>query len=133
MAFWLPEAGVTYSWEPRLGGRRKPDPDSPHVALRSDQFRGYADHESSAEFRSAVDDLLDTAANEPGTVAVMCAESVWWRCHRMLLADVLVLLHGVEVAHLFHDGRLAPHKPLPAARVEGGALVYDVGATPPLR
>jgi len=125
MERWLPDAGVEYRWEPRLGGRRRPRPDSPHGALRVPAFRGYADHMETAEFRDAVDDLLAEAGTRPA--AVMCAESVWWRCHRRLLADAAVLLRGSAVEHLFHDGRLEPHRPMPEARVDGLRLVYDRG------
>jgi uncharacterized protein (DUF488 family) len=67
-----------------------------------------------------------------GSVAVMCSESVWWRRHRRLLADHLVLVPGVAVMHLMHDGRLNPHVPTDGVRVAEGMLVYDVGATTPL-
>ena len=64
---------------------------------------------------------------------MMCSESVWWRCHRRLLADYLVLVRGVDVGHLMHDGRLTPHAPdRRCARADDAALVYDVGITPPL-
>lgn len=134
LAQWLPAAGIRYSWEPRLGGRRKPSGDSRHVALEHEAFRAYADHMESATFAAGLDDLLAlvgdaAAAGPPGAVAVMCAESLWWRCHRRLLADALVLIRGVEVEHLMHDGRLSPHAPMSAARVAGGQLVYDVGVT----
>jgi uncharacterized protein (DUF488 family) len=125
MEGWLPDAGVAYRWEPRLGGRRRPRPDSPHGALRVPAFRGYADHMETQEFSDAVDELLVEAGKRPA--AVMCAESVWWRCHRRLLADVAVLLRGATVEHLFHDGRLDPHRPTPEARVDGRRLVYDGG------
>jgi len=62
----------------------------------------------------------------------MCSESVWWRCHRRLLADYLVLVRGINVVHLMHDGRLTPHAPTAGVRLTGEHLVYDVGATPPL-
>jgi uncharacterized protein (DUF488 family) len=136
MAEWLPEAGVGYLWEPRLGGRRRPVPGSPHLALADEAFRAYADHMGTAEFAAGVDALLDAVRDEEaaagaGAVAVMCAESLWWRCHRRLLADALVLLHGVDVEHLFHDGRRQPHRPTEGVRVEGdrARLVYDVGVT----
>jgi uncharacterized protein (DUF488 family) len=125
MEGWLPDAGVAYQWEPRLGGRRRPRPDSPHGALRVPAFRGYADHMETDEFRDAVDELLAEAGTRPA--AVMCAESVWWRCHLRLLADVAVLLRGATVEHLFHDGRVDPHRPTPEARVDGWRLVYDGG------
>jgi uncharacterized protein (DUF488 family) len=125
MERWLPDAGIAYRWEPRLGGRRRARPDSPHGALRVAAFRGYADHMETDEFRDAIDDLLAEGGTRP--VAVMCAESVWWRCHRRLLADAVVLLRGTPVEHLFHDGRIDPHRPTPEARVDGRRLVYDGG------
>ena len=132
MERWLVDAGVTYRWEPRLGGRRTARPDSPHAALRVPGFRGYADHMETAEFVTALDELLAGADEE--RTAVMCAESVWWRCHRRLLADAVILLRGSAVEHLFHDGRVAPHRLTPEARVEGDHIVYDGGkATLPLR
>ena len=129
---WLPAAGIGYSWERRLGGRRKPDRASVNVALRHDAFRAYADHMGTAEFHDGLDALVELADRTPDSVSVMCAESLWWRCHRRLLADALVLLRSVPVVHLFHDGRLAPHRPTPEARVDDGQLVYDVGVTAPL-
>lgn len=125
MERWLPDVGVAYRWEPRLGGRRRPRPDSPHGGLRVPAFRGYADHMETEEFSDAVDELLAEAGTRPA--AVMCAESVWWRCHRRLLADAAVLLRGAAVDHLFHDGRLDAHRPTPEARVDGPRLVYDGG------
>lgn len=109
MAGWLAASGVAYRWDPRLGGRRQPAEKSPHLGLRDEAFRGYAHHMQSEEFQAALDELLAEAAE--ATTAVMCAESVWWRCHRRLIADAAVLLHDVTVLHLFHDGRLAPHIP----------------------
>ena len=123
MERWLPDAGVAYRWEPRLGGRRRPAPESPHGALRVAAFRGYADHMETPEFRDALDELLTDVDARPTTV--MCAESLWWRCHRRLLADAVVLLRGTPVEHLFHDGRLEAHRPTPEARVDGRRLVYD--------
>lgn len=132
MERWLPDAGVAYRWEPRLGGRRRARPDSAHVALRVPAFQGYADHMETAEFAAALDETLADAARR--RTAVMCAESVWWRCHRRLLADAAELLRGAEVEHLFHDGRVTPHHPTPEARVDCGRLVYDGGETTlPLR
>ena len=131
MEDWLAAAGVAYSWEPRLGGRRKAVPGSRHTGLTHDAFRAYADHMASPDFAAGVVAVLDLAAasSPTGGVAVMCAESLWWQCHRRLLADALVLLHGAAVEHLMPDGRLAPHRPTAAARVEDGSLVYDVGDT----
>ena len=127
MAAWLSRSGVAYRWEPRLGGRRPVPPGSPDVALRNDAFRGYAGHMRSAGFRAALGELLELAAE--ATTAVLCAESLWWRCHRRLIADAATLLHGVEVAHLGHDGRLAPHRATEGVRVDGDRLLYDVGET----
>jgi uncharacterized protein (DUF488 family) len=130
MASWLPGHGVGYRHLESLGGRRKVAPHSPNIGVRNEQLRGYADHMASAEFALGVDELLDIAAGE--SVAVMCSESVWWRCHRRFLADHLVLVHDVVVEHLFHDGRLARHEPTPEARRVGDHVVYDVGLAPPL-
>ena len=123
---WLPAAGMAYRWSPDLGGFRKPPPDSPDVAWREPMFRGYAAWMRETSFRAALGRVLDAAA-ERRTV-VMCSEAVWWRCHRRLVADAVVLLHHLPVGHLMHDGRLAPHSPSPGARVVGGLLVYDAGA-----
>jgi uncharacterized protein (DUF488 family) len=124
---WLPAAGIGYRWMPGLGGRRSGSPDSPNVALRNVQFRAYADHMSSTEFAGAVDDLLDLALDAP--VAVMCAESVWWRCHRRLLADHLVLVAGVSVEHVHHDGRLTQHPVTLGARRVAEHVIYDAGSS----
>jgi uncharacterized protein (DUF488 family) len=131
METWVPEAGIGYRWERRLGGRRPRHPDSPNVALRNDAFQGYADHMASIEFGRGLDELLAGAVRTP--TAVMCAESLWWRCHRRLLADAAVLTGGAEVRHLMHDGRLVPHQVTEVARVGGdGKLVYDLGTDQPL-
>ncbi|HEX2027847.1 MAG TPA: DUF488 domain-containing protein [Nitriliruptorales bacterium] len=122
----LGAAGVAYRHEPRLGGRRRGHEASPHVAIRNTSFRAYADHMQSQEFQEALSDLLSEAAGR--TTAIMCAERGWWRCHRRLVADGAVLLHGTDVHHLDHDGRLAPHHPIEVARVHGSELIYDVGS-----
>lgn len=123
MARWLPEAGIAYTWMPALGGRRKAAPDSVNVGLRNFQFRAYADHMASDEFAAAVSELLEVA--DSSGAAVMCSEAVWWRCHRRLLADYLVLVANRPVEHLFHDGRLAGHPVTPGARRDGHHLVYE--------
>jgi uncharacterized protein (DUF488 family) len=133
MRAWLAEAGIDYLWEPRLGGRRPVPADSPDTALREPAFRGYAAHMRTEAFGAGLDLVLGRAAS--ATTAVLCAETLWWRCHRRLVADAATLLRGVEVAHLGHGGRggrLAPHRPTPGVRVDGDALVYDVGETAPL-
>ncbi|MBV8950551.1 MAG: DUF488 domain-containing protein [Actinobacteria bacterium] len=126
MAAWLPESGIAYEWQPALGGRRRPRPDSRNTALTNEAFRGYADYMETPEFADGVERLLERAHER--RAAVMCSESVWWRCHRRLLSDAVLLLHQVPVEHLFHTGRLEPHHPLAEVRVESGRLVYDGGA-----
>lgn len=130
MAGWLPDAEVGYELLPSLGGRRRPDPASPNVGLRNEQFRAYADHMATEEFAAGIAELLALADGRP--VAVMCSESVWWRCHRRLVADHLVLVERRPVEHLFHDGRLMLHEPTPEARRDGDHVVYDVGVDRPL-
>jgi uncharacterized protein (DUF488 family) len=125
MERWVPEAGIDYRWLRDLGGRRRPSPESRHVALRHEAFRAYADHMDTPAFAAGVDELLELAAAEP--TAVMCSESVWWRCHQRLLADHLVLVRRVPVVHVMHDGRLVDHPPTDGVRLDGdGRLVYDV-------
>ncbi|MFA1541953.1 DUF488 domain-containing protein [Actinomadura monticuli] len=121
---WLPAGGVGYRWDQRLGGFRRPAPDSPDTFWRNDSFRGYAGHSRTPEFLDAVDELLREA--EPTRTAVMCSESVWWRCHRRIIADFAVLARGRAVLHLAHDGRLSEHLPTSGARLrDDGLLVYD--------
>ena len=130
---WLPEAGIGYRWDKRLGGFRRPAPGSPDVAWREDMFRGYAGHMRTAEFLAAAEEVLAQAAGQ--RTAVMCAESLWWRCHRRLVADFVSVARGVPVRHLMHDGRLQQHRPSPGLRLrEDGLLVYDAGrpTLPPL-
>ena len=130
MAGRLAEAGVAYRWEPELGGFRKPEPDSVNAVLRHPAFRGYADYMRGPRFWAALDRLLAEAATAR-TVA-MCSETLWWRCHRRLLADAAVLVRGAEVLHLDHRGRLEPHRPTEGVRRDGDLLAYDLGSTPPL-
>jgi len=126
MERWLPEHGIAYRWEKRLGGFRRPSPGSPDVAWREPMFRGYAEHMRHPDFLAAIDDVLTEAA--AGHLAVMCSESVWWRCHRRLIADFAEVARGVPVRHLMHDGQLAAHRPSPGVRLrEDGLLVYDGG------
>lgn len=127
MAQWLAEAGIGYQWEPRLGGWRragKKGAESPDAGLRNESFRSYAGYMRTSEFRQGIDDVLAIAATEQ--VAVMCAETVWWRCHRKLIADYLTLVRGVDVRHLMHDGKLREHRPTAEARVDGDVLIYDL-------
>ena len=123
---WLPGEGVRYRWEKRLGGFRRPEPDSPDVAWREEAFRGYAGHMRQPDFLAAVDDVLAESATQH--LAVMCSESLWWRCHRRLIADFAEIARGVPVRHLMHDGRLAVHRHSPGVRLRtDGLLVYDGG------
>jgi uncharacterized protein (DUF488 family) len=123
---WLPGVGIDYRWEKRLGGFRRPAPDSPDVVWQEPAFRGYAGHMRQPEFLAAADEVLGQAAT--GQLAVMCSESTWWRCHRRLIADFAELARGADVRHLMHDGRLAAHRPTPGARLRpDGLLVYDGG------
>lgn len=129
---WLPELGASYRWEPRLGGRRSlrkdEDAHSPDPWWTVAAFRAYAGWTRSEAFQEALWEVLVEARAHRTTV--MCSESVWWRCHRRLIADVAVLGHGIQVHHLMHDGRLRPHLPAEGARrVRPGVLVWDRGAT----
>lgn len=121
---WLPARGISYRWDKRLGGFRRAEPGSPDVAWRDQAFRGYAGHMRQPDFLAAIGQVLEQAAAE--RTAVMCSESVWWRCHRRLVADFAEFARGVPVLHLMHDGRLVPHRPSPGIRLrEDGLLVYD--------
>jgi uncharacterized protein (DUF488 family) len=123
LAAWLPAAGIGYRWEERLGGRRRLPAGEPVADgwWTVAQFAAYAAHTRTAEFAAALDDVLAEAGS--ATVAVMCSESVWWRCHRRLVADVAVLGRGVPVAHLMPDGRLTPHRPSEGAVLGDGGEV----------
>ena len=126
MERWVPEfSGSTYRWEPALGGFRKADRNSPNVALRHASFRAYADYMETDPFAFALRELLAQA--KMSRVAIMCSETVWWRCHRRLISDAAFLLHDVPVQHLMHDGKLRPHIPTAGVRTTGtGTLRYDV-------
>jgi uncharacterized protein (DUF488 family) len=121
---WLPAAGIGYRWDDRLGGRRRLPPDEPVADgwWTVAQFAAYAAHTRTPEFTAALDEVLAEA--DAATVAVMCSESVWWRCHRRLVADVAVLARGVAVDHLMPDGRLRPHAPSAGAVLGGHGLVH---------
>jgi uncharacterized protein (DUF488 family) len=119
----LAQAGIRYVWEgPALGGRRKPAHGSPNVALRNPQFRAYADHMMTEEFREAVDRLL--AIGRAGRAAIMCAERLPWQCHRYLVSDYLES-RAVRVIHLIGEASSREHRLNPVAREREGALVYD--------
>jgi uncharacterized protein (DUF488 family) len=126
----LAATGVSYEWPGEaLGGRRSGAEPSRHPALRNAAFRAYADHMDSPEFQEALDRLLDEVRAGPPT-AVMCAETLWWRCHRRLIADAAVL-KGTPVTHLVDERTLTPHELSPDARRDDeGRPVYDVGVLP---
>jgi uncharacterized protein (DUF488 family) len=120
LAAALAARGIAYTHAPALGGRRRPRKDSINTGWRNEQFRGYADHMSTPEFRAGVDTLVNAARDERTTV--MCAEAVPWRCHRSLLADALVA-RGVPVLHIL-DAKTDPHKLTKFAVVRGDEVTY---------
>jgi len=117
----LPAAGIAYRHVAALGGLRKPRADSTNTAWRHEGFRGYADYMESSTFEQAVDDLLVWADAAP--TAVMCAEAVWWQCHRRLLADAL-LARGRDVRHIMTPDSAPPHELTEFARIEGARVRY---------
>jgi len=117
----LPAAGVAYRHFPALGGLRRPRLDSRNSAWRHEGFRGYADHMETPEFDAAVDDLMGWGSGAP--TAVMCAEAMWWQCHRRLLADALAA-RGVEVRHIMSAASAPPHEITEFARIEGERVSY---------
>jgi uncharacterized protein (DUF488 family) len=127
----LPDLGVAYEWwGEALGGRRPRRAPSRHPAWHNPAFQGYADHTDTAEFRDAVERLRQRAGAGGGgeRLAVMCAETLWWRCHRRLIADALVV-RGTPTTHLIDPATHRPHVLHPALRVgDDGWPVYDVGA-----
>lgn len=128
LADWLPRSGIAYRWDERLGGRRRlpPDEHDRDSWWRVESFRAYAAHTRTPEFRSGVEELLaDVEATAPARTLIMCSESLWWRCHRRLISDVVVLLHDRPVDHLGHDGRLTPHVPSEGAQATPDGLRYD--------
>lgn len=120
---WMPAAGIGYRWERDLGGFRRTVPDSANQGLRNLSFRGYADYMASAEFGTALERLVEQAARM--AVAAMCAETLWWRCHRRLIADAATLLHSTRVYHLDHKGGMSEHRLTEGVRLVGRRLVYD--------
>jgi uncharacterized protein (DUF488 family) len=121
LATTLPAHGIAYQWMPKLGGRRKVQPGSPNTAWRNASFQGYADYTATAEFAEGLAELLKLAAAR--RTALMCAEAVWWRCHRSIIADVLKL-RGVEVVHIIDATHATVHPYTSAARIVDGSLSY---------
>jgi uncharacterized protein (DUF488 family) len=113
---------IRYEHFPELGGKRKSKPDSRNTAWRNASFRGYADYMETEQFQKGIERLLDVAA-EAGPTAIMCAEAVWWRCHRSLIADYLKA-RGVEVLHVLGANKVEPHPYTSAARIVNGELSY---------
>jgi len=118
----LGKAGIRYEHFPELGGRRKAKPDSRNTAWRNASFRGYADYMETHEFHKGVGRLLDLAT-EGGPAAIMCAEAVWWRCHRSLISDYLKA-SGIEVMHILTSNNIESHPFTSAAHIVDGALSY---------
>ena len=117
----LKQVGIEYRHEPRLGGRRTPRADSHNTAWKNASFRAYADHMESEDFRKGVKELLELAAN--ARTAVMCAESLWWRCHRSLISDYLKA-EGHTVIHILDKTKTEEHPFTSAARILDGKLSY---------
>ncbi|MBS0440163.1 MAG: DUF488 domain-containing protein [Proteobacteria bacterium] len=117
----LADTDIDYVAFPELGGRRHPRPDSRNTVWRNEAFRGYADYMQTPEFSAGMDRLLELAQHK--RTAIMCAEAVWWRCHRSLIADWLKV-RGIDVQHILAAGKTQPHPYTSAARVENGMLTY---------
>jgi uncharacterized protein (DUF488 family) len=118
----LSAQGIRYEHFPELGGRRKPKRDSRNTAWRSASFRGYADHMETEEFQEGIERLL-ALAREAGLAGIMCAEAVWWRCHRSLISDYLKS-RDIEVIHILDAGKIEPHPYTSVARIMNGKLSY---------
>ena len=117
----LAAVGISYRHFSDLGGRRKPRPDSPNTAWRHESFRGYADYMESHEFRQEIEKLQVFARQK--RCALMCAEAVWWQCHRALISDWLKAA-GLEVLHILSENKVEPHPFTSAAQIIDGRLSY---------
>jgi uncharacterized protein (DUF488 family) len=118
---WLAAAGVQYRHLVDLGGRRKASPTSPNTGWQHPSFRGYADHMSTPAFATALAELEELA--HARRVAYMCAEGLWWRCHRRMISDALVA-RAWHVRHIMPDGDLAEHRMTPFAVIGGLRVTY---------
>jgi uncharacterized protein (DUF488 family) len=116
----LPRAGIAYRHLPGLGGLRNPRRDSINTAWRNESFRGYADYMQTPAFALALEDLLEWASR---TTAIMCAEAVWWQCHRQLIADALVA-RAVDVRHIVTAAAPQGHRLTDFARLDGTRVTY---------
>ena len=112
---------VSYIHLPALGGRRRPQPDSPNAAWKNASFRGYADYMLTPEFEVALQDLIERFEGQ--RAALMCAEALPWRCHRSLVAEALVA-RGMTVQHILSPSRVQTHVPRPWAHVEGTRITF---------
>ncbi len=121
LAAALGEAAIEYVHFPELGGRRPPLPDSPNTAWRHAAFRGYADYMMTEPFRAGIERLLELAGRR--RTAIMCAEALWWQCHRSLIADYLKA-GGHRVIHILSSGKTQEHPFTSAARIIEGRLSY---------
>ena len=126
----LCEHEIAYEWIEQLGGRRRAPSGPSPSAWRNASFRGYAEHLQTDEFAAGLQRLLRLAAER--RTAMMCAEVLWWRCHRAMVSDVL-MLRGIEVLHIQDGQRLTPHPYTSPARLEDGNLTYVEGAGEPLK
>jgi uncharacterized protein (DUF488 family) len=117
----LADHGLEYRWFEALGGRRTPTPNSPNTAWRNRAFRGYADYMATAEFAAGLAALLDLASER--RTAMVCAEAMWWRCHRALIADALCT-RGIEVTHIVDARQSVPHPLTSPAQIVQGELKY---------
>src|SRR4029077_20932029 len=118
----LGAAEIRYQHFPELGGRRKVNPDSKNTAWRNESFRGYADYMETKDFCKGIERLFDLA-KKFGPTAIMCAEALWWRCHRSLISDYLKA-RGVEVLHILNHNKVEPHPFTSAAKIVNGGLSY---------
>jgi uncharacterized protein (DUF488 family) len=117
----LPAAGIAYHHFASLGGLRKPHPDSTNTGWQHAGFRGYADYMGTPEFEQGLTALIEWSGTAP--TAIMCAEAVWWRCHRRLVADAL-LARGIEVRHILSSAEPRLHHLTEFGRIEAGRVVY---------
>ena len=117
----LPAVGIAYRHFAALGGLRKPRADSTNTAWRHQSFRGYADYMETAAFGQALDELVAWSREAP--TSVMCAEAMWWQCHRRLLADALVA-RAIEVRHIMAAAPAQPHELTEFARIDDSRVRY---------
>ncbi len=127
LAATLRDHGIAYQWFQILGGRRRTSEDSPNTAWRNASFRGYADYMSTPDFTEGLEALLEVAS--VSNAALMCAEAVWWRCHRSMVSDALCV-RGVKVLHIMDDKHAVAHPMTSPARVEDGKLTYAPAPEP---